>query len=36
VVLEETADQSLDRAGQGGVSRGARSDTDHTVSLMVA
>jgi hypothetical protein len=36
VVLEETANQSLDRAGQGGVSRGARSDTDHAASLTVA
>ena len=36
VVLEESADQTLDRPGQRGVGGGARSEADHEISLMAA
>ena len=36
VVLEESPDEAINGPGQRGVSRGARSETDHGVSLMAA
>ncbi len=36
VVLEESPDEALDGPAQRGVGRGARSETDHEVSLMAA